>query len=234
MDKEKKSITDSSRYFEELLLRIRDIRSSERSAMQKITDVIVSAADYDGSNSLRCFSGYAKLLSERGETERFANRLLLYAETSAKMQKVLYGKDIEVLAHEFLYDNSFKQDVYDYPSFQGVYEEDDEGGQVSLPEELQNFKGSSMVLKIEDMDRLIDTFCSRDTYYKRAYAILADLDKEVLDCVETGVFPQWILVPYKDGGDAMFEFSHFECDLREPDEKYRTLYVVYRFDTTVS
>ena len=150
------------------------------------------------------------------------------------MQKVLYGKDIEVLAHEFLYDNSFKQDVYDYPSFQGVYEEDDEGGQVSLPEELQNFKGSSMVLKIEDMDRLIDTFCSRDTYYKRAYAILADLDKEVLDCVETGVFPQWILVPYKDGGDAMFEFSHFECDLREPDEKYRTLYVVYRFDTTVS
>jgi len=234
MDKEKKSITDSSRYFEELLLRIRDIRSSERSAMQKITDVIVSAADYDGSNSLRRFSGYAKLLSERGETERFANRLLLYAETSAKMQKVLYGKDIEVLAHEFLYDNSFKQDVYDYPSFQGVYEEDDEGGQVSLPEELQNFKGSSMVLKIEDMDRLIDTFCSRDTYYKRAYAILADLDKEVLDCVETGVFPQWILVPYKDGGDAMFEFSHFECDLREPDEKYRTLYVVYRFDTTVS
>ncbi len=234
MDKEKKSITDSSRYFEELLLRIRDIRSSERSAMQKITDVIVSAADYDGSNSLRRFSGNAKLLSERGETERFANRLLLYAETSAKMQKVLYGKDIEVLAHEFLYDNSFKQDVYDYPSFQGVYEEDDEGGQVSLPEELQNFKGSSMVLKIEDMDRLIDTFCSRDTYYKRAYAILADLDKEVLDCVETGVFPQWILVPYKDGGDAMFEFSHFECDLREPDEKYRTLYVVYRFDTTVS
>ena len=62
MDKEKKSITDSSRYFEELLLRIRDIRSSERSAMQKITDVIVSAADYDGSNSLRCFFWLCKAI----------------------------------------------------------------------------------------------------------------------------------------------------------------------------
>lgn len=234
MEDNNKSTVDKSRYFEELLMRIRDIRSSERGAMQKITDVIVSAADYDGINSLRRFSGYIKQLGEQGATERFANRLLLYAETSAKMQNILYGKDIEELAHEFIYDNSFKQDVYDYPSFQGVYEEDDEGGQVSLPEELQNFKGGSMVLKIEDMDRLIDTFCSRNTYYKRAYAILADLDKEVLDCVETGVFPQWILVPYKEEGDAMFEFSHFECDLREPDEKYRTLYVVYRYDTTAS
>ena len=215
-------------------MRIRDIRSSEHSATQKISDVIASTADYDGAGSLRHFSKYAKQLGELCETERFANRLLLYAEISAKMHKVLFGKDIEVLAHEFIYDNSFKQDIYDYPSFQGVFEEDDEGGHVNLPEELQNFKGSSMVLKIEDMDRLIDTFCSRDTYYKRAYAILADLDKKVLDCVETGVFPQWILVPYKLEGDAMFEFSHFECDLREPDEKYRTLYVVYRYDTTVS
>lgn len=234
MNEEKKTKTDSSHYFEELLMRIRDIRSSERNAMQKILDVIASTADYDGLSSINRFSGYAKQLGEQGETERFANRLLLYAETSAKMQKVLCGKDIEELAHGFLYDNSFKQDVYDYPSFQGVYEEGDEGGQVSLPEELQNFKGSSMVLKIEDMDRLIDTFCSRDTYYKRAYAILADLDKDVLNCVEAGVFPQWILIPYKEEGDVMFEFSHFECDLREPDEKYRTLYVVYRFDTTVS
>ena len=45
-----------------------------------------------------------------------------------------------------------------------------------------------MILKIEDMDRFIDTFCSRDTYYRRAYAILADLDKEVLESLETGEF----------------------------------------------
>lgn len=234
MEERNKTKVDSSRYFEEVLTRIRDIRSSERSAMQKITDVIASAADYDGSNSLRRFSGYAKQLSEQGATERFANRLLLYAEMLAQKHQALYGKDIEVLAHGFIYDNSFKQDIYDYPSFEGLYEDGEDGGEVGLPEELKKFKGNSMVLKIEDMDRLVDTFCSRNTYYKRAYAILADLDKEVLDCVETGVFPQWIFVPYKEEGDAMFEFSHFECDLREPDEKYRTLYVVYRYDTTAS
>jgi len=99
---------------------------------------------------------------------------------------------------------------------------------------LKDFKGSSMVLKIEDIDRFMDTFCSRDTYYRRAYAILAELDKQVLECVEDGVFPEWTLIPYKDDGDAIFQFSHFEVDLREPDEKYRTLYVVYRYDTTVS
>ena len=91
-----------------------------------------------------------------------------------------------------------------------------------------------MILKIEDMDRFIDTFCSRDTYYRRAYAILADLDKEVLESLEAGIFKDWIWVDYKDFGDAMFEFSHFEVDLREPDSKYRTLYVVYRYDTTIS
>jgi hypothetical protein len=63
---------------------------------------------------------------------------------------------------------------------------------------------------------------------------LADLDKEILKCVDTGMFPSWVLIPYKDGGDAIFQFSHFEIDLREPDEKYRTLYVVYRYDTIAS
>lgn len=223
-----------SQYFDCFLTRIRDIRLSERSAVQKISDIIASAADFDGANTLRRFAGYFKQLNEQGSTERFANRLLLYAESSARVHQALLGKDIEFLAHGFIYDNSFKQDIYDYPSYQGVYKEDENGGQVSLPEELQNFKGCSMVLKIEDFDRLIDTFCSRNTYYRRAYAILADLDKQILECVETGVFPQRTLMSYKDDGDAIFQFSHFEVDLREPDEKYRTLYVVYRFDTTVS
>ena len=84
------------------------------------------------------------------------------------------------------------------------------------------------------MDRFIDTFCSRDTYYRRAYAILADLDKEVLESLETGEFNEWVSVSYKDFGDAIFEFSHFEVDLREPDSQFRTLYVVYRYDTSVS
>ena len=217
-----------------ICLKVREIRASERSAMQIITDVIASSVDYDGVTSLRRFSNFANQLNERGITERFANRLLLYAETSAKNLHALYVKDIEVLAHRFIYDNSFKQDIYDNPSYQGLYEEDENGGFVRLPEELLNFKGSSMVLKIEDMDRLIDTFCSRNTYYRRAYAIMADLDKEMLKCVDSGKFPQWVYIDYKDGGCAVFEFSHFECDLREPDEKYRTLFVVYRYDTTAS
>jgi hypothetical protein len=113
-------------------------------------------------------------------------------------------------------------------------DEDDNPENALLPEELKNFKGDSMVLKIEDCDRLVDTFCSRNTYYRRAYAILAELDNQVLGCVEDGLFPTWILIPYKEEGDAMFEFSHFEVDLREPDSQYRTLYVVYRYDTTIS
>ena len=32
----------------------------------------------------------------------------------------------------------------------------------------------------------------------------------------------------------MFEFSHFEVNTNEPDNDYRTLYVVYRYDTTIS
>ena len=221
-------------YFEQLLSKIRDVRDSEQSAMRKITEIIALSADYDGSNTLNRLIVYFNQLNERGAIERFANRLLLYAETTAKMHQALYVKNIEELVHGFIYNDDFKQNIYDYPSYQGVYEEDEDGGQVSLPEELQNFKGVSMVLKIEDMERLIDTFCSRNTYYRRAYAILADLDKQVLECVDTGVFPNCVLIPYKDCGDAIFEFSHFEVDLRDPDEKYRTLYVVYRYDTTVS
>ena len=56
----------------------------------------------------------------------------------------------------------------------------------------------------------------------------------VLEELEAGEFSSWIDVEYKDGGWAYFEFSHFEVDLREPDSQYRTLYVVYRYDTTAS
>ena len=64
--------------------------------------------------------------------------------------------------------------------------------------------------------------------------MLAELDEKVMESLEAGLFDDWILIPYKDWGDAMFQFSHFEVDLREPDSQYRTLYVVYRYDTTVS
>lgn len=41
-----------SRYFEELLQRVRDIRSSERNFYQKITDIYTTAIDYKKDDQL--------------------------------------------------------------------------------------------------------------------------------------------------------------------------------------
>ena len=233
---EKSNTENAERYFAELLERIRDIRSSERSATAKIADIVATAVDYSPESGRSLLMRYQKVLNEHDYLVRFANLLMLRAEAWAMNKNVLAMADIEQLAHGFIYDNSYKQDIYDHPSYEGEYE-DVEGEMepvVHLPKELKDFKGGSMILKILDMDRLIDTFCSLNTYYRRAYAILADLDKMVMDSMEDGEFPSWYDVPYKDGGDVIFEFSHFEVDLREPDKHYRTLYVVYRYDTTVS
>jgi hypothetical protein len=173
---------------------------------------------------------------------RFANCMIMSVERWAECHHPLTMKDIETSLREWLMGADNNQHIYEFPSFSGICEDDEEDNEenlipdttVSLPKELAGFKGGSMILKIEDMDRFIDTFCSRNTYYRRAYDILAELDKQVLESLEAGTFPQWIDVDYKDGGWAFFEFSHFEADLREPDSQFRTLYVVYRYDTTAS
>ena len=41
-----------SRYFEELLQRIRDIRSSERNFYQKVTDIYATSIDYKNDDDL--------------------------------------------------------------------------------------------------------------------------------------------------------------------------------------
>jgi hypothetical protein len=235
MEDNHKTTVDSSRYFDELLTRIRDIRSSERKALGKILDVLSTCSDYNGQFSvMHLGANFPKFNTQ--EAERFANKLLMIAESRAKGDVYLLCKDVEEMANEFVNDKSSQQYLYDNPSYEGdsFYDKHDDENYVILPEELRDFKGSSMVLKIEDMDRFVDTFCSRNTYYRRAYEILADLDKRILNCVETGHFSQWILISYKPDGDAIFEFSHFEIDSKEPDENFRTLYVVYRYDTTVS
>ena len=168
----------------------------------------------------------------------------MHVENWAKFHHPLTLKDIEEQQRDWLMDADNNQHIYEYPSFIGIYEEEDTDEEeemplipettVRLPKELENFKGGSMILKIEDMDRFVDTFCSRNTYYRRAYDILAELDKRVLEELEAGEFSSWIDVKYKDGGWAYFEFSHFEVDLREPDSQFRTLYVVYRYDTSAS
>ena len=219
--------------FKEMLTKIREIRASERSAWTKIIDIICIASDYSEEDGRALLMSYQKVLNEKEYRERFTNLLMLSAESWMMDHTPMSMSDIDKLASDFIKYNTYKQDIYNYPCYQGVFEEEADRG-VCLPEELKDFKGNSMMLKIENMDKFVDTFCSRYTYYRRAYDILAELDKTILESLEKGEFPEWVLIPYKDGGDVIFQFSHFEIDLREPDEKYRTLYVVYRYDTTVS
>ena len=231
-------------YFEDLLARIRGIRKSEKTPRQKVADIISCASDYnaeDGRVLLSLLNSRMAALGQNGDL-RFANCMIMHAELWAQNHHPLTMKDIEEQQRYWMTYADNNQHIYEFPSFSGICEDDEEENEgnlfpettVSLPKELAGFKGGSMILKIEDMDRFIDTFCSRNTYYRRAYDILAELDKQVLESLEAGAFPQWTDVEYKDGGWANFEFSHFEADLREPDSKFRTLYVVYRYDTTAS
>jgi len=231
-------------YFDNLLARVRDIRASERTPRQKVADIISLAMDYDKVDAIPLLSLLNSQMTALGTNGdlRFANCMIMSVERWAECHHPLTMKDIETSLREWLMGADNNQHIYEFPSFSGICEDDEEDNEenlipdttVSLPKELAGFKGGSMILKIEDMDRFIDTFCSRNTYYRRAYDILAELDKQVLESLEAGTFPQWIDVDYKDGGWAFFEFSHFEADLREPDSQFRTLYVVYRYDTTAS
>ena len=236
---------NTAKYYEDLLARIREIRASEKTPRQKVADIVKCAIDYDAEDA-RVLTAmlYSRMaaLGTNGDL-RFANCMIMHVELWAQNHHPMTMKAIEEHHRYWLKDADNNQHIYEFPSFCGTYEEDDAEEKdetyapetyVSLPKELESFKGGSMILRIEDMDRFIDTFCSRNTYYRRAYAILADLDNEVLESLEQGLFKDWIWVEYKDFGDAMFEFSHFEVDLREPDSQFRTLYVVYRYDTTVS
>jgi len=232
-------------YFDDLLAKIREIRASEKTPRQKVADIISLASDYDKEDAIPLLSLLNSRMTALGTNGdlRFANCMIMSVERWAECHHPLTMKSIEEQQRYWLMDADNNQHIYEFPCFSGIRVVDgaDEGEEycepetsVLLPKELEGFKGGSMILKIEDMDRFIDTFCSRNTYYRRAYDILAELDKQVLESLEEGAFPQWTDVEYKDGGWANFEFSHFEVDLREPDSQYRTLYVVYRYDTTAS
>ena len=235
-----------NKYFDDLLTKIREIRASERTPRQKVADIISLAMDYDKEGAVPLLSLLNSRMTALGTNGdlRFANCMIMSVERWAECHHPLTMKSIEEQQRYWLMDADNNQHIYEYPSFSGIYDDEDVDEEeemplvpettVRLPKELEGFKGGSMILKLEDMDRFIDTFCSRNTFYRRAYDILHELDKRVLESLEEGAFPQWTDVEYKDGGWANFEFSHFEVDLREPDSQYRTLYVVYRYDTTAS
>ena len=235
-----------NKYFDDLLAKIREIRASEKTPMQKVADIVSCAIDYDNAAAPILFHKLSSKIAALGANGdlRFANCMIMSVESWAASHHHLTMKSIEEQQQYWLMDADNNQHIYEYPSFSGIYEEENAADEeemplvpettVRLPKEIEGFRGTSMILKIEDMDRFVDTFCSRNTYYRRAYDILHELDKRVLEELEAGEFSSWIDIEYKEGGWAFFEFSHFEVDLREPDSQYRTLYVVYRYDTTAS
>jgi len=225
----------TTEHFKQLTARISDIRRSDHGTDTKLSALLAIAEDYDGKVTLEHFSQHVAPLLERGRAGHLTNYLLLRAEAWAMDCQPMTADDLEQLADEFAaLPERQQQSLYDNPSYNGTEQTADDEAFVVLPEELHDFKGSSMVVRIANIDAFEDAFSSRDPQYRRAAAMLADIDEEVLRCLDEGRFPQWLLVSYKDDGDAILEFSHFEVDLREPDEHFRTLHVVYRYDSTIS
>ncbi len=228
--------THDARYFDELLAKLREIRNSNRRSGQKVADILALTADYDGDNTVNYFAPIVQVLNELSLMNRFANMLQMDAESYAKSRIEFKVKTVGESAKEFINHNYMYSDVFNYQCFDGESEEDedDEFESVLFPEELKTINVKYIVLKISNMNYFVNVFSGLDSRYRRAYEILADLDKEVIGSWEYKSFPYISLIPYKDEGDAIFKFSHFEVDMSEPDAVYRTLYVVYTFDTTVS
>lgn len=235
-------------YFVYLIQKLRDIRSSERSAIAKIGDIISLSIDYSTPKVPIQMRQIREWLENKQNVERFANYLLLMTEGWAKCHKAWVMSDIDKMVREFAVKFLYKPipedgQIYCYTCFNGEWEGehgDDLYGvdaTVRLPSELQSSHHNYAVLRVMEMNRLIET-CSAikaGSGYARPYDILAELDHRVVGCMLAGKFPA-IQVVFIDGSEKgfVFEFSHFEVDMQEPDPKFRTLYVVYRYDSIIS
>lgn len=235
-------------YFVYLIQKLRDIRSSERSAMAKIGDIISLSIDYSTPKVPIQMRQIREWLENKQNVERFANYLLLMTEEWAQSNKAWVMSDIDKMVREFAVRFLYKPipedvQIYCYTCFNGEWEgEHGDGlygidGIVKLPPELQSNQYKYVVLRVMDMNRLIET-CSAikaGSGYARPYDILAELDHRVVGSMLAGKFPA-LQVVFIDGSEKgfVFEFSHFEVDMQEPDPKFRTLYVVYRYDSIVS
>lgn len=228
-------------YYDNLLARIREIRVRDIAPRRKIKELLSLASDYDDTDPTGHLRDAVDAMSNLDDNglERMANCLYLLEESYAHTHSQLDVKTVCDYIVDNVYNIADNPDIYTFTCYGADYSEyEEEDGSItasiSLPEELREFKGHSMILKIMGMDRFMDSFSSRDSYYRRAYSILNELDQHVLESLECDDFEPWESIEYKDGGDVLFEFSHFEVNTNEPDEKYRTLYVVYRYDTTIS
>lgn len=242
--KQSKPKDKSSRYFERVLQKIRKIRASEMPPLMKVEALLHCTVDYKKEEAEGFLKQLIEVLLETCLVDggRIINLMLLYAERRVCSGFRLKMTDFWVGLDEWVLEISNNLQLYNYPCFRGVYdydfhedEFDEWDANVALPPELEDYKYTdSMVLRVIDGDWLIDVFNSSTPDCRRAYDVLADLDKRVLVSLKTGVFKEWIHIPYSVGGVAMFQFSHFEVNLSEPDPQFRTLYVVYRYDTSAS
>lgn len=96
---------------------------------------------------------------------------------------------------------------------------------VLLPHELE--KGSHLLTRITNLAHYLDIYTNNRAYYRDSFEILADLEKKVANA-EFGFLPKCILISYKEDGDVIFLFSHFE------EDSMGHLFAIYRFDTTIS
>ena len=235
-------------YFDNLLQNVRDIRSSERSAMAKIGDIISLSMDYSTPKVPIQMRQIREWLENKQNVERFANYLLLMTEGWAKCHKAWVMSDIDKMVREFAVKFLYKpipedSQIFCYTCYNGIYNGElgtnpyGIDGIVKFPPELESSHYKYVVLRVMEMNRLIET-CSgvrTDSGFARPYDILAKLDHVVVDCMPSSEFSSFEVI-FIDGTEKgfIFEFSHFEVDTQEPDPNFRTLYVVYRYDSTIS
>ncbi len=223
---------------EELLQQIDAIRASQDPPMRKIINLTRLAEDYTPEGAQQLITDLVAMLGEQ-TVGQAANLLLMEMERLLQHDLPITLEDMRNRLDDFTRGDQRAYDgIFIYPSFAGdVYQvreelEDNDDFLFRVPERLRG-KFVNVVLKVEDMERFLNTFCSDDARYRRAYSILADLEQEVMEYAPEE-FPADIYIPYKEDGFAIFDFSHFEADLSDPDSRFYTLYVVYYYSTTAS
>jgi hypothetical protein len=113
-------------YFDDLLARIREIRTSERTPKQKVADIVSCAMDYDKEDAIPLLSLLNSRMTALGTNGdlRFANCMIMSVERWAANHHPLTMKFIEEQQRYWLMDADNNQHIYEYPSFGGIYEEE--------------------------------------------------------------------------------------------------------------
>ena len=216
--------------FDDLLSKINEIRLSIQSPESRIKNLLYLISDYDEYNPsdhlIDAFGSISRNLDEEG-LERMSNFLCLVAESYAQKHTMLDEETISDYIRENAEWIGKDHDIFSFACYDADYADD---GVLKLPQYLREFKGENMTLKIIGMDRFMNQFSTRNTNYRRAYFILSELDQRLLENLERNEFKSYEMVDYNDSGHVQFKFSHFEVNTNEPDEKYRTLFIVYAFD----